>query len=121
MAQDGPVFNRDEFMAIFSGDEELVREVLAGFVTHCDELFAQMNAAAASGDRQALVFASHKLKGSAANVRAPLLSAAAAQLEKALADGSLRIAPPLLGEVSDCYREFKREVGTTFPGLLPGE
>lgn len=117
MSDEVPVFKKDEFSAIFGGDNELVREVLAGFVSHCDELTGTMAEAARRGDREALVFAAHKLKGSAANVRAPRLSAAAAAFEKALLEEPSMNPSQRLSGVIDGYLEFRREIFALYPEM----
>lgn len=114
------VFKKDEFSSIFGGDEELVREVLSGFITHCDGLTAAMAEEARRGDLDALIFSAHKLKGSSANVRAPLLSEAAAGYEKILKDDSPGGLTAGLVDVIDNYLAFRREVLALYPGLAAG-
>lgn len=111
------VFIKDEFVSIFGGDEELVQEVLAGFLIHCDELTASMADAARRGDRESLVFSAHKLKGSSANVRAPGLSEAAAEFERWLKGDQTERPSQKLGNVIDRYLEFKREILALYPEM----
>lgn len=65
------------------GDEIIMEEILAVFVSDLERQLQSMRNAAASADYPALAMSAHTLKGSAANLSAEPLRAAAAALETA--------------------------------------
>ena len=81
-----------------------------------------MLSAATVGERKTVLFAAHKLKGSAANVRAPELSAHAGGLEKHLMDDGVSIDLAEIRAVAAAYSRFRGEVLLIYPeiaGAIP--
>lgn len=70
------------------GDEAFARDVLELFLRGCQEQLDDIDAGVADGDRQGIRDAAHKMKGSAATVRANELRGSAARLEALARDDS---------------------------------
>jgi len=81
------------------GDAELLGELFDLFLADVPASLAQVEAAASGTDPTALAHAAHTLKGSAANVSALALSAAAATLERAAREDARETWPRLLEAV----------------------
>lgn len=76
-----PVFNDAVLIERCMDDPAFAIEVVDLFVTSAQESLAAAQTLAAQGDTTALSHWAHKIKGSAGNVAAEPLAAAAAQLE----------------------------------------
>jgi len=76
-----PVLDWQALMEHCEGDEAFARDVLELFLKGCQEQLAEIDAAIQGGNRQAVREAAHKMKGSAATVRAVELRGTAARLE----------------------------------------
>lgn len=74
-------------LALFEGDREFVDRLLAEFVASNTATCDRLQAAAATGDREATRLAAHKLAGSARTVGAADLAGAADRLEAAAGPG----------------------------------
>jgi two-component system, sensor histidine kinase and response regulator len=64
------------------GDLELLRDIAALFLEHCDQWMTEIREAAARGDAQAVEHGAHGLKGSVANFGAEAAVEAALRLEQ---------------------------------------
>jgi two-component system sensor histidine kinase/response regulator len=76
-------FDKDDFLRRLMGDEDLVRSILTGFIKALPQDISAIRDGLAELDSTALRRSAHTLKGSAANVGANALSAAAQQIEQA--------------------------------------
>ena len=94
------------------GKADLVRRVAAKFESQARGTVERIAAAAAAGDAAALTGASHALKGSAANLSAEPVRAAAAALEQIGRAGDLTAAEAAVGElaaaVTRCLEDLTR-------------
>ncbi|MBU1171862.1 MAG: response regulator [Proteobacteria bacterium] len=76
------VFDRNEMLKRFGGDQDLVKIILDSFIEESLPLFQNIREAIAEKDMEALEAYCHALKGSSANVNAVPLNKAAHILEK---------------------------------------
>jgi len=81
------VIDWDEALARMDGDADVLREICGIFQGDAPGLRAQLTAAVASDDLQALRFVAHNLKGASATLSATEVAALAGQLEQAATDG----------------------------------
>ena len=75
------VFDRAALLRRLEGDSALLDEVLQIFLDDTPSILEKLRRAAAERDLKALLFSAHALKGSAANLCASRIQAAAAKLE----------------------------------------
>ena len=66
---------------LIDGDHEFARDLAATFIESGEQQLAEMQFAAARGDRETLASAAHKLKGACANIHAQSLQAMVHRLE----------------------------------------
>jgi len=104
------LFAAEEFLEIFNDDEELALEVLGSFLRSTESVLEQVRSGRAVGGGESLFFNVHKIKGSAANVRAERLSEAAAALEAALANPSARVPDELFDRLFEAFESFRRHI-----------
>ena len=78
---DSGVFDRAALLRRLEGDTALLDEVLQMFLDDSASMLEKLRRAAAERDLKALLFSAHALKGSAANICASRIHAAAAKLE----------------------------------------
>lgn len=81
-----PVLNREEAIAICSGDEELFLEMAALFIIDAAGLIEKAQAALSAGDTEVIAESAHAAKGIAANICAGPFKEAAHQLQMAARD-----------------------------------
>ena len=72
----------DVALARAGGDLELLREIAALFLQHCDHWVTEIRESAARGDAQSVADGAHGLKGSVANFGAEAAVEAALRLEQ---------------------------------------
>jgi signal transduction histidine kinase/DNA-binding response OmpR family regulator/HPt (histidine-containing phosphotransfer) domain-containing protein len=77
----------DALLESIDGDEVFARDLADAFVETGTRELAAISTALRTGDASALRMAAHTLKGASANLRAPAVAAAAAQLESAVGLG----------------------------------
>ena len=106
-----PVFDRNALLNRIGGDEDLVKTFVTMFLTSADEHLALIIQAAAENDSGQMRTRAHAIKGSASNVGAVRLSAAAADFEKALREEPSAGQPELLAKLEEQYRLFREETG----------
>ncbi|HYT92116.1 MAG TPA: response regulator [Gemmataceae bacterium] len=97
-------FDRAAALARLDGDEAFLKELAGIFVQDCPRLLAEMEAALARSDAEALQRAAHTLKGSSYHFEAAATAAAAKQLETIGRSGDLTSAP-------DAYLALARAAG----------
>ena len=83
------VFNREIFLERMMGDEELARDIAAGFLEDLPKMLNALKEGFALGDLESVWKQAHKMKGSAANVGGDALSAVALEIEQAGKAGDL--------------------------------
>lgn len=105
------VFDRADLLTRLGGNQSLLPKMVKLFITSADEHLKLLCAAASAGDSDQMRAKAHAIKGSAGNVGACALSAAAAELEKAVREGDLDRQPELLTRVEQQYDLFKQESG----------
>jgi two-component system sensor histidine kinase/response regulator len=80
---EGPPLDVAQLREMAGDDAEFFRSIAETFASSSAELFAQMRAAAATGNYAALAKAAHALKGASANLHAERLREQSAELERA--------------------------------------
>jgi CheY-like chemotaxis protein/HPt (histidine-containing phosphotransfer) domain-containing protein len=95
------VFRSDTLMARLSGDRELVRKVVAGFLSRLPQQVASLRQSVEKGDAQGTSLQAHTLKGAAATVAAESLRAVCCQLEDAAEAGNFNRASALLSKLEE--------------------
>jgi PAS domain S-box-containing protein len=102
-----PVFDRQSLLARLMGDEGLVQEITAGFLQDMPKQIRRLKELIGQADADAVVGQAHAIKGAAANVGAPALSAVASDMEKSGRAGRLREAVALLPELERQFALLK--------------
>ncbi len=95
------VFRSDTLMARLSGDRELVRKVVAGFLSRLPQQVACLRQCVEKGDAQGTCRQAHALKGAAATVSAESLRAVCCELEDAAEAGNFNRASALLPKLEE--------------------
>jgi len=95
------VFRSDTLLARLSGDRELARRVVAGFLSRLPEQVASLRRSVEKGDAQGTCRQAHALKGSAATVSAESLRAACCELEDAAEAANFDRASALLPKLEE--------------------
>jgi CheY-like chemotaxis protein len=90
------IFDRAVFVQRNLGDLDLSREVAAMFINCAPEYIESISTAMTARDAVALRQSAHKLRGAAANLALPLLSATAALIESQAVAGDLEKTGQLL-------------------------
>jgi HPt (histidine-containing phosphotransfer) domain-containing protein len=92
------------------GDEDLLREVCAIFLTEYPMLIEEIRSAIRAGDAQHLEHAAHSLKGSVSNFGAPAATEAAYRLESIGRRCELSSAPAALTELLLQLQQLRPEL-----------
>jgi CheY-like chemotaxis protein/HPt (histidine-containing phosphotransfer) domain-containing protein len=100
-----PVFDRQALMDRLMGDEELVREIIAGFLEDMAKQMRRLREHVGQGQAGLAGGQAHSIKGAAGNVGGMALSAAAFEIEKAGNKGQLEGIAALMPELE---RRFDR-------------
>ena len=90
---------------LIDGDSEFARDLAAAFIDSGEQQIAEMQRALASGNREALGEAAHKLKGACANIHAQSLRTMAQTLET---DSNAAVTENLESTLASLRREFQR-------------
>lgn len=106
-----PVFDRQALLTRLGGNEALIQKFVTMFFDSADEHLKLLQQAAETGDTDQMRAKAHAIKGSAGNVGACALSAAAAELEKAVRELQLAEQPALLTRLVEQFRLFEQETG----------
>ena len=94
-----PVFDRPALLARLTGDENLVKEITAGFLEDMPRQIQKLKGLIGQCDAGSAGGQAHAIKGAAANVGGLALSAAANDMEKLGRAGRLREAADLLPQL----------------------
>lgn len=92
--------DRDALLNRVGGDVELFAEIVRLFLADCPARVADIQAAVAAGDGDAIRLTCHALKGAAGNLSAMDLMAAARALERIGAEGRIEAAPAAFRELT---------------------
>ena len=102
LPRDLPGFELDDALARVSGDETLLRLILAQFSVEFADTAAEITALLESGQREDALRRAHALKGVAANLGATRLQASVSRLEAGIRAGSSALG---LGELAEALAE----------------
>jgi HPt (histidine-containing phosphotransfer) domain-containing protein len=102
---DPAVFDRPALRDRLMNDAALVKEIIASFLEDMPRQLQTLRGHIERGDAAAAGMQAHTMKGAAANMSSPALSAVAGRMEKAGRAGSLEEIADLLPELE---REFER-------------
>ena len=89
---------------------EFVREIAGIFLSDTPERIAELDRSLAEGDSNKFARAAHTIKGSAANIGAAALGAAAQRLEAEAKHTGLGAVAPLLQAVKDEFARTQAEL-----------
>jgi PAS domain S-box-containing protein len=106
----GVVFDRAELLARLSGDEELAKRIVRGFVTDVPLQLRRMNRLLDAGDFSALTAQAHTLKGAAATVAASHLRALSMQIEQTALNSDDSATRPLVDRLSGEFEMLMAEL-----------
>jgi CheY-like chemotaxis protein/HPt (histidine-containing phosphotransfer) domain-containing protein len=95
------IFRPDTLLARLSGDRELARKVLAGFLSRLSQQVASLRRSVEKRDAQGTSLKAHALKGAAATVAAESLRAACCELQDAAEAGNFNRASALLPKLEE--------------------
>ncbi|WP_398309725.1 response regulator [Zoogloea sp.] len=95
----GPVFDREQVLANLGDDEDLLAQLMVMYSEDEPRLLADVEAAVAAGDAEALHGTAHALKGAVSNFCASRAQAKAQQLERMGREKNLEEAPAALHEL----------------------
>jgi CheY-like chemotaxis protein len=91
-AAGGPVLDMDDLLERTGGDVALAQELMVIFTREAPQELAGIRSAIEEGDFGPVAAAAHELKGSAANMGAGAVRAAAVELEQAAKDQKTEVA-----------------------------
>jgi len=95
------VFRPNTLLVRLSGDRELARKVLAGFLSRLSQQVASLRRSVEKRDAQGASLMAHTLKGAAATVAAESLRAACCELQDAAEAGNFNRASALLPKLEE--------------------
>jgi HPt (histidine-containing phosphotransfer) domain-containing protein len=104
------VFDREDLLKTVDGETEIMEELVGMFLTAVPEQMESIKAAIEQTDFSEAARHAHRLKGTAANLRAEALYLAYTQLEKALKEGNLPQAMAFLDVCSDGFGRFREVI-----------
>ena len=96
-----PGIDLEDGMQRCMGDRQLLRDLLIQFREHYGDAAGRMNKLYYAGRLHDAGFLAHSMKGAAANLGAPELTAVAAQLEEALRENRAAVLPQLLARFAE--------------------
>ena len=103
-----PAFDGNALLDRLGGDEELFREILAGFVDDISRQISELRESVSNGDdRENSARKAHTIKGASANVGAEALSKTALEVEEAAKEGRLAVLPSLAEKMEGEFRELR--------------
>jgi len=104
---DNKVFDRAALLERLMDDEDLLADVLRGFISDTPGLITALKAAVEAGDAQGARRTAHTLKGSASNVSAIALMEAAKKAEDAARTEDIEKAGDCLDEIDAAFEDLK--------------
>ena len=106
------VFDRKALLERLGGNEGLVEKFVAMFCKSADEHLALLDQGLAEGDPELVRSKAHAIKGSAGNVGACALAAAAANLDRAIREGRVDQQQELRDRLCEEYERFRSQPAT---------
>ena len=94
-----PIFDREKVLANLGDDEDLLSQLIEMYSEDEPRMLANVDAAVAAGDAEALHSSAHALKGAVSNFCAERAQAKAQQLERLGREKRLAEAPTVLTEL----------------------
>lgn len=110
-----PVFDVEQLRSLLEGDEQLLHEIVDGFLS---DLPVQLDALTSALDKDALPKAAelaHAIKGAAANVGAMRLSELAAEIEQSAKCGESGQVKAILEELRRQHSQFASQAQAALP------
>jgi PAS domain S-box-containing protein len=108
---EGPlVFDRQALVKLLMGDENLVKEIIAGFLEDLPMQIDTLKKHIDDGDAELARRQGHAIKGAAANMRCMALSAVASDIEKAGRAGRLEEIAALMPELERQFNRLKTQM-----------
>lgn len=107
---DLPLIDAARLDEVTLGDEQIVRELLTAFLEHLDKRLPDIRTQFDSQSLSDLRSTAHGIKGSAANIGAPAISAAAGRIERLLIEGSGGDLSALVADLLDVGRRTRDAV-----------
>ncbi len=101
------VFDRDALLARLSGDTGLAATILAGFMSDAPQQLSTLKMQLENGDADGARLQAHTLKGAAATVSAPALSALCREVQEAATGRELARAISLLPRLKQEFERLK--------------
>jgi len=101
------IFDRAILLDRLMDDEELLADVIKGFLSDTPALIMELTDAVEAGDTQGARQAAHTLKGSASNVSAIVLMEAAKTAETAARAGDLGVMKATIKNIEAAFRDLK--------------
>ena len=108
-ADPGVVFDRVSFLEMLGGNVELAVRVIESFSEQMPFDFEALKSAIDKGDATAVRQISHRIKGTAANVRAERLAVVARRMEALAKIGDLHAVRAMLETAHGAYENFRAE------------
>ena len=97
-------------LEMLGGDQQIVASVLSKFVGELTSDVAASEQASADSDAEVLRQIAHRIKGTSANMHAPMLSAAARELEQACTEANASLMTIKQQVMSDQARLVKEAI-----------
>jgi HPt (histidine-containing phosphotransfer) domain-containing protein len=113
---DLPVVDENRLLSEFGGDASILAELRDLFMEHVPPQFAEIEAAIAAGDTEALARHTHSLKGACATYGAPRLAMICKSAELAARQGDIAVIREHQDQLREEYQKVCEQissVGTT--------
>ena len=104
------VWDRDVLLERLLGDEEMLEEIVAGFLEDAPVQLSSLSEALATGDASSAEMSAHAVKGAAAGIGAERVRSAAFAVEKAARNGAMDEAASFIGVLELEFGRLKRFV-----------
>jgi len=109
-----PGFDRQKFLDLMDGDEELAVAVSRMFLDKTPEYLTAIRALMEQGDTEKVTFMAHKIKGSAANMSGEALKETAWAMEKAGSRGDVKTIVKLMPALERHFMALKKSLELEF-------
>ncbi|MBN2050660.1 MAG: response regulator, partial [Spirochaetales bacterium] len=106
--EDMVVFDYDEAVNTFMGNEGVVKKVLASYLDKVENQLVLLRQALEKKDLETLRMEAHSIKGSGYNLQAQEIGKKAEKLEHAARDGDLESCPEFIHEVDQAFQRLKK-------------
>lgn len=107
MQQNIDIFNEQKFLERMSGDQDIVKEIIALFLKDAVSLVEEMKVAAGNNDLVFIGKLAHRLKGAAANIDAEALRAVSEEMEMMAREGKVAEAVALMPALIEQMDKFR--------------